>query len=756
MVKNPSGYLSLTGRDSSPQASVIFNTILNQHLNRFSMSERKRSRFSNLFRGRRANAEKLNEVLNPDVRPQLEWDGKTLASMSKIGNATKNSGYSISSANPSVSYKLVRDISLKNEVVNAIIRRTVDDTLGNGYHFALADGKEQGSPEQLEKLKSFFKSPNPDDNGDEWLESLIYDLQLFGDAYLELDGSEDEATNTDGTHWTYGGELVSIWNIPAETMTLVPANRRPKPPKMAYVQKIDGKERQFSADKVLHVSKFKQGRSYGTSPVIPLLNVIAGHLNLSNYLNELYTGTLPKTILNVGDISNGEMKAMLALLEQQLAGGKSPFGLVAVNGGTGFNMHRLLDSAAEGKQLDLIHYYREEICAVFGIPPMKLGWVQTGKMSNPEQQLDAWYDVIESFHNRIESLINNRILPLMEITDWEFRFTTIRPRRDNEIAETRKNQATAISSLRQESVISINEARNMLGLEKLEVANADDPFFLSPKLSINQGKQENSATKNPVPSLSDIFPAATAPSGEGKDAGTLPNFVEPVPDIELNNEITSKLRTRRAKRNDEYESMISSASVEMDATLDAEQARFADAIVNSLDEMFADGDEAVELPNVELSVEGWIRKRTISLAEIQSAILTVDSEIANTIERQAINAQAILTDTYGESLTLTLTGTGIGAALNADDLAALSYWRGRWVLPSLRNTLGSHREAIIGVFEQMVAEGESWRWAKNEMRSLIDPSGSRYPAYYYERVGSHRNKTSRGECSHFRNEKGWI
>ena len=40
---------------------------------------------------------------------------------------------------------------------------------------------------------------------------------------------------------------------------------RPKPPKMAYVQKIDGKERQFSADKVLHVSKFKQGRSYGPS-----------------------------------------------------------------------------------------------------------------------------------------------------------------------------------------------------------------------------------------------------------------------------------------------------------------------------------------------------------------------------------------------------------------------------------------------------------------------------------------------------------
>ena len=90
------------------------------------------------------NAEKLNEVLNPDVRPQLEWDGKTRFHV-KDRQRTKNSGYSISSANPSVSYKLPVDISSKNEVVNAIIRRTADDTLGNGYHFAFADGKEQGS-----------------------------------------------------------------------------------------------------------------------------------------------------------------------------------------------------------------------------------------------------------------------------------------------------------------------------------------------------------------------------------------------------------------------------------------------------------------------------------------------------------------------------------------------------------------------------------------------------------------------------------
>ena len=219
--------------------------------------------------------------------------------------------------------------------------------------------------------------------GNEWLESLIFDLTLFGDAYLELDGSADTSTN-EGQDWNFGGNLVSIWNIPADTIRLVPAPRTPQPPKMAYIQEIRGDKRRFTSTKVLHISKYKQGRAYGSSPLIPLLNTIAGHLNLSNYINEMFTGTLPKTILNVGDISNAEMKTMLAMLEQQLSTGKSPFGLVAVNGGSGFQTHRLIDSVKDGQHLDLLYYYREEICAVFGIPPMKLGWVQTGKMSNPK------------------------------------------------------------------------------------------------------------------------------------------------------------------------------------------------------------------------------------------------------------------------------------------------------------------------------------------------------------------------------------
>lgn len=444
-------------------------------------------------------------------KPIVDADEKALASLSKINSIT-NAGAKVKAGkgvSPEVSYKLLRELSLKSEVISAILRRIVDDVLGNGYHFALAEGVEEGNPNDLERLNMFFSTPNPEDMGDEWLESLVYDLALFGDAYLELDGSRDTSENND-EDWNYGGNLNAIWNVPADTIQIIPNARLPEPPEMAYIQEIGREKRRFSKEKLLHISKFKQGRGYGTSPLIPLLNTITGHLNLSNYINELFTGTLPKTILNVGDISNSEMKTMLAMLEQQLSGGKSPFGLVAVNGGTGFQTHRLIDSIKEGQHLDLLYYYREEICAVFGIPPMKLGWVQTGKLSNPEQQLEAWYDVVESYHHRIQSMINNRIMPLLKNTRYVFKFNSIRPSKEKLMSEIVKSQGDAIAILRQESVISINESRMMLGLERLDDERADNQFFLSPKLSINRGADaptpDETPNETPVEDMFHILP----------------------------------------------------------------------------------------------------------------------------------------------------------------------------------------------------------------------------------------------------------
>ena len=700
------------------------------------MAERQRSFLDRLLR-RRGSAEdvaRVGKILNQATQPDLDWDGKALASMSKIGNATKRGVTSADGgATPEVSYPLLRQISLKSEVVNAIIRRCVDDTLSNGYTFQLAEGLESGDDAQLKKVRDFFRTPNPDDVGNEWLESLVYDLVLFGDAYLELDGTNDTSSNN-GEDWVFGGDLQSVWTVPADSMKLLPFNQTPEPPTMAYVQNMDSNYRRFAANKILHLTKFQQGRGYGTSPLIPLLEVITGQLNLSNYLNALYTGTLPKTILNVGDISNAEMKSMLGLIEQQLAGGKSPFGLIAINGGTGFNMHRLIDSTREGAQLDLLYYYREEICAVFGIPPMKLGWVQTGKLANPEQQLDSWYDVVESYHSRIAAMMNNRLLPLLDITDWEFEFVSIRPARDTERAETLKAQASAIATLRQEGAISINEAREILGFESILSEDANDPFWVSPKLMINQPADPNTnpTTDPEAPAtLESIFPTPDFimgfPDVEGPAAGNAPIMDQEV--IEMSADQRQMFKFKRNDNLPEFDGLESGTTKTLNESLNEVQHDFVTKLMAKYNSRFADDDVIEMMGNHQIS-----RAKAIGLDDVEWAVSELDDELVDLLNRQTAGLGITLTSTFEEVLEAMAAGTGVSIAFSMADAAALSYWQRRWILPSLRRTIGGYRSDVIGVFEEMVTDARSWKWASSEMRSLIDPSGAKYPAYFYERV----------------------
>lgn len=686
------------------------------------MAERERGFFSR-FRRSRASQEDVNELAKIINQNQPEWDGKDLASLSRIGMATNVTRKNSTGDDTHVSYHLLREISQKSEVVNAIIRRAVDDTLANGYQFVLADGKEKGDQQQLEKVRQFFQNPNPDDMGDEWLESLLFDLILFGDAYLEMDGSNDRVSE-DGKEWNYDGELLAVWPIPAETMKIIPANQTPKPPKMAFVQSINKEKRKFDANKVIHIAKFKQGRSYGSSPLIPLLEVIAGQLNLSNYLNMLYTGTLPKTILNVGDISNGEMKAMLGLIEQQLAGGKSPFGLIAINGGSGFNMHRLIDSTREGAQLDLLYYYREEICAVFGIPPMKLGWVQTGKLANPEQQLDAWYDVVESYHSRLSSMINNKVLPRLGITDWKWKFVSIRPSRETERAETLKAQANAVATLRQEGAITINEAREILGLEVIEDERASDPFFVSPKLSINQpqGVVENN---NEDSVLAGMFPSPLDSEIE-EDIGEMPIFTSGSLDDE------KQLALFQHKREEDAETFLKledDLQAKLELEYEANQKEFADRYIGALSERFRPNEV------IEFGLDSqMMRTKVVGSDDLAFSIDLLDRELIELLDKQTISTTTTLTAGFDETLAALAAGTGVQIAFDTPDAEALAYWARKWQLPALRNTLGAHRAAIISVFERANNERESWDWVARRMRDTIDPSGSAYPRYYYTRI----------------------
>jgi len=88
------------------------------------------------------------------------------------------------------------------------------------------------------------------------------------------------------------------------------------------------------------------------------------------------------------------------------------------------------------------------------------------------------------------------------------------------MAEVVRAQGQAIAALRQEGVITINEARAILGYEMLEDDKASDPFFISPKLSINQGAEAAAEAAGDAPVDEEPSEDPTPPEDREEALGT--------------------------------------------------------------------------------------------------------------------------------------------------------------------------------------------------------------------------------------------
>lgn len=422
-----------------------------------------------------------------------------------------------------ISYELLEVILKKSATVAAVVRRNVEDVMSPGYTFVPTPGIKNPKPKQRETAINRFSQPSVDDIANDWLEGIVYDFVVFSDMYIELSGAADKIVGTvdEIPTWDFGSPLQSWYHVDATTMwmELNEHGETNDPPKHSYLHTVKHKadyERQgrvvglsnkgkavhFTRNKVAHAGRFKDG-VYGTPALLPLITVLAAQLNLTNYVGKLYAGQVPKALMNVGDMSDSEIKALIQLIKQQIDTASNPFGLVAVNIPDDFSVERLMDTAREGRFIELLDYYRQEVCAVFGIHPSKLGW---GELRGEETMaMDTWYDVVEAYHRKIEAVINNAIMPLLGVTDWRFRFNSPRPKKEEHEARNRAMHSQAIMLLRKSQVVTINEARTeFLGLEKLPDDFADDPAYVPPQAPAfggggTPGEPGSPPTEPPVP-----------------------------------------------------------------------------------------------------------------------------------------------------------------------------------------------------------------------------------------------------------------
>ena len=423
---------------------------------------------------------KSKKVITRFQNNKIEF--RELESLADFGSEFWQEGEPIE---PEVSRQLISDIAQSSETVDGIVRLKVNDIVNAGYRFIPAPGVKDAKDDHKDKLIEFFSHPNTEDYSGEWLESLVYDLVLQNDSYLEIIGSRDIKDDESGNCW-FGGAFIGMWHIPCETILPIAFSETGQLPtdkkEMAYQQTVGMKIKKFNAEKVLRVAMLKRGRILPRSPLLSLLNVIAGQINLTGYIGNLYNGNIPRTLINVGKKNDVQFDRLVAKLQQQMNRAQNPYGMVAVNADSGFQVAKLMESSDSGQFIETLKYYREEIASVFGVPPSKLGYAVPGKIGSQTDMDDTYYDNIERMQSKLEKIIYNGIIKRLGYGDWTIKFNRVRPKQIKVESDARAKNARGIQVGRQEGIVSVNEARGWYELDPIEEDWANDPRYPSPVL----------------------------------------------------------------------------------------------------------------------------------------------------------------------------------------------------------------------------------------------------------------------------------
>lgn len=352
---------------------------------------------------------------------------------------------------PKIPYEIYERIFERNEVIAAIVGRTVDDVLSNGWSWeGDVDVAEEWWNDNNRKYPGVWRD-------------VVRDYILYGMAGVELIGVNDSKKwneNLGMDVWDRTGAIINVISVDWGSF-LIRLNGKgtnpPDPPEPAYIQN----ERTGFTIRKIFVMPGIGSRVYQDSPLQPLLGVVAKQMKLLDYVGDVFSGRIPKQLMMAGDIEPEELTDVIDAVKKQIKGSDESFGIMAVNlGKDQANVVPLTQTPSEGQFLGTLYYYREEICAMFGIPPIKMGWVQTGKLANPEQQLDAWYDRVESIHHELELFINriNEEIGINAVV----KFNSIRPKKEKDKAETLIRQAGAAKMLVESGVMSVDEVRSSI------------------------------------------------------------------------------------------------------------------------------------------------------------------------------------------------------------------------------------------------------------------------------------------------------
>ena len=352
---------------------------------------------------------------------------------------------------PRISYKTLESIYKRESWVRACIDAISRASTSNGFKLVTLDPNDPKPLERREtkRIMDLLTTPNPDDSFADIVSEVVLDLHLYGDAYVEI--VKDKA-----------GVPVALYNIYAPSMRVL-VNKHGTV--LGYAQYVNsqfsgGREAPviFKANEMVHFRLPNPGNSvYGLSPLESLSMPIETDLHAQQYnLTFFKNNATPKLHIDLGNCTLAQLKRTREFFRQQYQGSANSHKTLITEGGVKVTPISL--KPADMEFLNQRKFSRDEICAVFGVPPMKIGiFEDVNRASAAESDKAFKGEKVIPLQRMIARKINLNVINLFGNKRIKLEFSELDLTDSRAQAETDKIDIES-------GVITVDEVRRKRGL----------------------------------------------------------------------------------------------------------------------------------------------------------------------------------------------------------------------------------------------------------------------------------------------------
>jgi len=314
------------------------------------------------------------------------------------------------------------------------------------------------APARIERLTEFWQMPDGEQPFATWLREALEDVLVLDAPAFEV-------------RFNRGGHIIGLDVVDGSTIKVLvdDTGRRPQPPAPAYEQVIHGRPWRLLSDaELIYLPRNRRPhKAYGFSPVEQIvLTVNIGLRRQVMQLQHFTEGNVPPGLMNAPDGWNAEQIHQYQEWFDSMLAGNTGSRTRLLWGPSGAKYQAFKEAPYKD---DFDEWLARIVCYAFSLPPTAFT-PQVNRATAQTAQEAALEEGLAPLMGWVKRLVDSVIQNRMGHSDLEFAWLDVRP-------TDPKDQSVILTSYVKDGIYTLNEARDVLGLDPVE--GGDVPMFLT-------------------------------------------------------------------------------------------------------------------------------------------------------------------------------------------------------------------------------------------------------------------------------------